>query len=46
MNVQKGLSDPEGNTLKDEMVYRFTIAQDTVPFDLVETRPAQNDTVS
>ncbi|MEK9139162.1 MAG: hypothetical protein AAB393_18735 [Bacteroidota bacterium] len=46
VNIQKGLSDPEGNTLKDEMVYRFTIAQDTVPFDLIDAQPTNNDTVS
>lgn len=44
--ISKTLSDPDGNTLKEAMVYRFTIARDTVPFDLVEARPTNNDTVS
>lgn len=32
--------------MKDSLVYRFTTARDTVPFDLIDTQPAQNGIVS
>jgi hypothetical protein len=46
VTIPKEISDPEGNLLKQSLIYRFTIAQDTVPFDLVSTQPAQGDTFS
>lgn len=45
VTIPKEITDPDGNTLKQSIVYRFTLARDSVPFDLVETLPAQNDTV-
>lgn len=46
VTIPKEIADPNGNALKQSIVYRFTIAQDTVPFDLVDTQPAQNGTLS
>ncbi len=46
VTIPKEITDFEGNVLGQPFTYRFTTARDTVPFDLVETRPALNDTVS
>jgi hypothetical protein len=46
VTIPKEIADPEGNTLQQSFTYRFTTALDTIPFDVVETRPAQNDSVS
>lgn len=46
VTIPKEITDLEGNTLGQPFTYRFTTARDTVPFDLVETRPVENDTVS
>ncbi len=46
VTIPKEIADPDGHTLRESLVYRFTTAQDTVPFDLVQTQPAQNETIS
>lgn len=46
VTIPKEIADPEGNTLRQSIVYRFTTAQDTAPFDLIGTLPVQNDTIS
>jgi hypothetical protein len=46
VTIPKEISDPEGNSLRQSLKYRFTIARDTIPFDLLSTQPAQGDTFS
>ena len=46
VTIPKEIADANGNTLKQSIVYRFTTARDTVPFDLVDTQPTQNGTIS
>jgi len=46
MTIPKEISDPEGNSLRQALTYRFTIARDTVPFDVISSLPVQNDTIS
>jgi hypothetical protein len=46
VTIPTEVSDPEGNSLRQSLTYRFTVARDTLPFDLVDARPAQNDTFS
>ena len=46
VTIPKEMADPEGNTLEESFTFRFTTARDTVPFDVVATLPAQDDTVS
>lgn len=44
VTIPKEISDPEGNSLRQSLTYRFTVARDTTPFDLMRTQPAQGDT--
>ncbi len=44
--VPKTLTDLEGHSMKEDFVYRFSIASDTIPFQLTTTQPQQNDTIS
>ena len=46
VTIPKEIADPDGNTLSQSIVYQFATARDTVPFDLVQTVPAQDDTVA
>ena len=46
VTIPKEIADLEGNTLQQSFTYRFTTAMDTIPFDVVETQPSQNDSVS
>ncbi len=46
VTIPKDISDPEGRTMKEDFVYRFSIARDTVPFQLVASSPRPGDTIS
>lgn len=46
VSLPKDITDIEGNTLRVDVLFSFTVAPDSVPFELVDTTPRANDTVS
>jgi len=46
VTIPKRITDPKGRTMERDVVYRFSIARDTVPFQLVTSVPRQGDTIS
>lgn len=44
--IPKEIADSEGRTMEQAFTYRFTIAQDTEPFQLVSSVPAHGDTIT
>lgn len=46
VTLPKTITDIEGRTPERDFVYRFTIAQDTAPFRLVSSVPANGDTIT
>ncbi len=46
VTIPKDISDPEGRMMKEDFVYLFSIARDTIAFRLVSSLPLQNDSVT
>ena len=44
--IPRTLSDPAGHGMKEDLTYRFSIAHDSVPFQLIGSRPRHGDTIS
>jgi len=46
VTIPQDLSDSEGRRLREPLVYRFSIAADTIPFQLINSLPQTGDTIS
>ncbi len=44
--IPNTITDVLGNRMKEDVVVRFEIARDTLPFQLVDSRPRHGDTIS